>query len=94
MYQLIQADFRFRAKVIAGIAILCYQGSPNATGNISGIHEVTGLLAITIYSDALSLGQGLGKDADDSPFSAIALPFAIHIGETEDHIVNAEYLLV
>ena len=90
MGEIVQAGLGFRAEVAAGVAGVGGEGLPDAPCDIAGVDEVPGLFPVAEDGDALTLRQPFGEDADDAALAAVALAFAVDVGEPERHVVDAE----
>ena len=58
-------------------------------GDIAHINEIAGLAAIAVDVQAVISAQTSGKNADHAAFAAIALPFAVNVGVTQNQIVQS-----
>ena len=65
------------------------QRPDDGLGDIAGIDEIAGLIAVAEDRNPLTLGQKLAENTDDAAFALFALPFAIDVGKAEDRRIHA-----
>ena len=88
-YQFFQAGLPGSTEVVGGIGRFGGERIKDAVCDITGVDEVAGLTSIAENGDAFPLSHAFRKDADDTAFSTVALPFAVDIGKAENDIVYA-----
>ena len=91
--QLVQGNFLVGRDVQGGTACIPHSQA-HGPGDISGIDEIPGLVPVPENGHRLLLGDLPGKDGNHPSFSSFPLPFPVHIGETENHMVQTESLAV
>ena len=83
-------DTRFLARRDIHRMIAFERQSPdNGLGNIAGIDEIAGLVAVAENRKALMLGQKLTENTDNTAFALFTLPFAIDVGKAENCRIQA-----
>ena len=87
MDQIVDTRFLARRDIHRMIAFE-RQRPDNGLGNIAGIDEIAGLVAVAENRKALMLGQKLTENADDAAFALFTLPFTVNIGKAENRRIH------
>ena len=62
--------------------------------HVLNIDEVARLFTVAENTDVFTCRQGFGEYINDAALTAAALPFPVYIGLAENHIFEAEYLII